>query len=328
MALIDGGNYALHLCYNIGTSGKIAVAQQFTVNSIPNFTIDANNMFVAIDGAADNNTHRATIFNVGDLDLESIDIYDEAAVKAAAISSETIWGLDKINEVEITEASNYIVHLYWNVGTGAKRTLAVAATLYERPVVKITEDNKINATFVDTTVITNVRAQYFYFGENSIEGLDIYNADALKAAATTTSATIWGQKDINRKTLTDRGNYVIHFYYNEKIGDAGSVKKTVAITTTIYDITKPVLSVVDGKLAVTNANIDATNLRAVIYNIGDNAVADITDEAALKAIDSAAKTQWGEENINKYTFAEGNYVVLLKYNLGTETRVVALQVNA
>jgi hypothetical protein len=194
--------------------------------------------------------------------------------------------------------------------------------------VTITADNKLNATFVDTTVITNVRAQYFYFGENSIEGLDIYDANALKAAATTTSATIWGQKDINRTTLAERGNYVVHFYYNEKVGDAGSVKKTVAITTTIYDITKPVLSVVDGKLAMTNANIDATNFRAVIYNIGDNTVADITDEAALKAIDSAAKTQWGEENINKYTFAEGNFVVLLKYNLGTETRVVALQVNA
>ena len=326
MTLIEGGNYVLHLCYNIGVSNKIIVAQQFTVNSIPNFTIDANNMFVAIDGSADNNNHRATIFNMGDLDLESIDIYDETAVKNAAISSETIWGLANINEVEITKASNYIVHLYWNVGTGAKRTLAVAATLYERPVVTMTQDNKINATFVDTAVITNVRAQYFYFGENSIEGLDIYNADALKAAATTTSSTIWGQSSINKTQLKERGNYVIHFYYNEKIGDAGSVKKTVAITTTVYDITKPVLSVEGNKLAVTNANVDATNLRATIYNIGDNTVADITDENALKAIDSAAKTQWGEANINKYEFAEGTYVVLLKYNLGTETRVVALQV--
>ena len=325
-ALIAGGNYVIHLCYNIGTSAKMYVAQQFTVNAIPNFKIDANNMFVAIDENADNNNHRATIFNMGALDLESIDIYDETAVKNAAISSETIWGLTNINNVEITKASNYIVHLYWNVGTGVKRTLAVAATLYERPVVTITADNKINATFVDTAVITNPRAQYFYFGENSIEGLDIYNADALKAAATITSSTIWGQSSINKTQLKERGNYVVHFYYNEKIGDAGSVKKTVAITTTIYDITKPVLSVVDGKLAVTNANVDATNLRATIYNIGDNAVADITDEAALKAIDSAAKTQWGETNINAYEFAEGNYVVLLKYNLGTETRVVALQV--
>jgi hypothetical protein len=268
---------------------------------------------------------------MGDLDPESIDIYDETAVKNVAISSETIWGLDKINEVEITEASNYIVHLYWNVGTGAKRTLAVAATLYERPVVTITADNKVNASYVDDTVITNVRAQYFYLGEKTAE--DIYDATALKAMATTTSTTYWGLTKVNKITLAERGNYVVHFYYNEVTFDEngvqqGSVKKTVAIEKTIYDITKPVLSVVDGKLVLTNANVDATNLRATIYNIGDNTVADITDEAALKAIDSAAKTQWGEENINKYEFAEGNYVVLLKYNLGTETRVVALQVNA
>jgi len=150
--------------------------------------------------------------------------------------------------------------------------------------------------------------------------------------ATTTSSTIWGKSSINKTVLTERGNYVIHFYYNEVTFDEngvqqGSVKKTVAIEKTIYDITKPVLSVTDGKLSVTNANVDAANLRATIYNLGDKTVADITDEAALKAIDSAAKTQWGESNINKVTFtAAGNYVVLLKYNLGAETRIVALAV--
>ena len=259
-----------------------------------------------------------------------IDMYKKLLVGQLPLDDEED---EDINNVEITEAGNYIVHLYWNVGTGVKRTLAVEATLYERPVLVVTEDNKLNVSYENTTVITNARLQYFYFGENSIEGLDIYNADALKAAATTTSSTIWGKSSINKTELSERGNYVIHFYYNEVTFDEngvqqGSKKKTVAITTTIYDITKPVLSVVDGKLTVTNANVDATNLRATIYNIGDNTVADITDEAALKAIDSAAKTQWGEENINKVTFAEGNYVVLLKYNLGTETRVVALQVNA
>ena len=326
-ALNKGGNYVIHLCYNIGTSAKMYVAQQFNVFAIPTMKIDVNNMFHVTDENAGNTNHRVTIFDMGETNLEELDIYDETAVKNAAVSSQTVWGLKDINNIEITEAGNYVVHLYWNIENGNKRTLATEAVLYERPVFKVTAENKLNVSYVDTEIITNPRATYYYFGENSIDGIDIYDVNALKAAATTVSSKIWTKSTINKTVLTERGNYVIHLDYNANV-EGNSYMRTVAITTTIYDITKPVLSVEDGKLTVTNANVDATNLRATIYNIGDNTVADITDEAALKAIDSAAKTQWGEENINKVTFTEGNYVVLLKYNLGTETRVVALQVNA
>lgn len=331
ITLIDGGNYVLHLCYNIGTSAKISVAQQFTVNAIPDFKINENNMFIAVDENADNNNHRATIFNMGDLNLESIDIYDEAAVKNAAVSSETIWGLNAINDVEITEAGNYIVHMYWNVGTGVKRTLAVAATLYERPVLTVTQENKLNVTYVNTEVITHARLQYFYLGDRT--ATDIYDTAALQEMAVTTSNTIWDKSSINKTVLTERGNYVIHFYYNEVTYDAdgnklGSVKKTVAIEKTIYDITKPVITVDDsGKVTMTVENVDAKNYRATVYYLGNQTVADITNETALKAIDADAKTAWGLTDINKTVLTEsGTYVILVKYNLGTETRTVAIKV--
>ena len=122
------------------------------------------------------------------------------------------------------------------------------------------------------------------------------------------------------------GNYVIHLDYNAKV-EGGSYKRTVATTTTVYDITKPVVTLGEGnKLVASNANVDATNLRATIYKLGDETVENIYDEAALKKIDSAAATKWGLGEINKVQLADaGNYVILVKYNLGTSTRTVAFQ---
>ena len=150
----------------------------------------------------------------------------------------------------------------------------------------------------------------------------------MKAAATKVSGTIWTQNTINKTVLTDRGNYVIHLDYNEKVGDAGSVRKTVAIATTIYDPTKPTITVDENNMLVAaSENIDATNLRAIIYNLGTETVEDPSNEAALKAIDSAAATKWGLTEINKAQLdAANNYVVILKYNLVTATRSVILEV--
>ena len=119
---------------------------------------------------------------------------------------------------------------------------------------------------------------------------------------------------------------MLHLDYNAKV-EGNSYKRTVAITTTIYDITKPEITLGEGNMLVaSHANVDATNLRATIYNLGDETVEDIYNEAALKAIDSAAKTKWGLGEINKTALTEGNnYVILVKYNLGTQTRTVAFQ---
>jgi hypothetical protein len=326
LTLSKDGSYVLHLQYNIGSSSAYTVAQTFTVEAIPTLKIDQNNMFKATDENEGNKNHRVIIYTMGEELPEDLDIFDDKAVAAAAVSSKTIWGLSEINKIEIKEAGNYIVQLVYNVASGAKRIIATEAILYERPVLSVTDDNKLLTSYVDTKVITNPRATYYYFGENTIEGIDIYDVNALKAAATKVSSTIWTQSTIHKTELKDRGNYVIHLDYNEKVGDAGSVKKTVAITASIYDPTKPVVTLGEGnKLVASHENVDATNIRATVYKLGDQTVENIYDEAALKAIDSAAATKWGLSEINKVQLEAGNYVILVKYNVGTQVRTVAFQ---
>ena len=74
------------------------------------------------------------------------------------------------------------MQLVYNIESGAKRIIALDAVLYERPVLSVTDENKLLTAYENTAVITNPRATY-YFGEKSIEGLDIYNATALKVVA-------------------------------------------------------------------------------------------------------------------------------------------------
>ena len=333
-ALTKGGNYVVHLCWNIGTGPKITKAQQFTVFAIPTLTLDVNNMLWMTDDNAENNSHRLTIYKMADdFDFETADIYDENAVKKAAVStSKTYWGAAEINGLEIYERGNYIIHLYYSVGSSAKRTIAIGSYLSDRPVAGVTDENKLSMSFTDPD-ITNERVYYYYFGENTAEGLDIYDKAALqKAAVSYTSSAIWTKNTINKTTLKELGNYVIHFEYNVKTYNedgtaAGSAKKVVVVEATIYNPTKPVATLGEGnKLVVEHNNPDATNIRATIYNLGDETVEDIYNETALKAIDSAAKTKWGVAEINKTALTEGNnYVVLVKYNLGTQTRTVAFQ---
>ena len=69
-------------------------------------------------------------------------------------------------------------------------------------------------------------------------------------------------------------------------------------------------------VTLTDENEDHKNWRAVVYKLGDRTVEDPTDEEALQAIDSAAKTHWGMNAINRIMLTDaGNYVVLLKYNM-------------
>ena len=334
IALTKGGNYVVHLCWNIGTGPKITKAQQFTVFAIPTLTLDVNNMLWMSDDNAENNSHRLVIYKMADdFDFETADIYDENAVKKAAVStSKTYWGAAEINGLEIYERGNYIIHLYYSVGSSAKRTIAIGSYLSDRPVAGVTDENKLSMSFTDPD-ITNERVYYYYFGQNSTEGLDLYDKTALQNAAVSyTSSAIWTKNTINKTTLKELGTYVIHFEYNVKTYNedgtaAGSAKKVVVVETTIYNPTKPVATLGEGnKLVVEHNNPDATNIRATIYNLGDETVEDIYNETALKAIDSAAKTKWGLTEINKTALEAGNnYVILVKYNVGTQTRTVAFQ---
>lgn len=222
IALTKGGNYVLHLCYNKAGSNKIVVAQQFNVFSIPSVSVNNNNMLVAIEENSENRNHRATVFFLGEGTVE--DPYDEAAVKAAALTtSKTYWGMKEINSIELKEGGNYVIHLYYNVGTSEKRTLALDVTLNERPALRVDEDNRLVVTYADPE-INNPRAYIYKVDDAAVA--DIYDEAALKKIATPTQ--VWGLSSINKKTLTP-GTYVIHLYYS--VGT--SAKKTVAIQVTI-----------------------------------------------------------------------------------------------
>ena len=221
IALTKGGNYVLHLCYNKAGSDKIIVAQQFNVFSIPSVSVNINNMLVAIEENSENRNHRATVFFLGEGTVE--DPFDEAEVKAAAISSKTYWGLPAINKAEILKGGNYVIHLYYNVGTSEKRTLALDLTLNERPALSVDANGKINVSYTDPE-INNPRAYIYKVDDAAID--NIYDEVALKKIATPSQA--WGLSEIQKKTLTP-GTYVVHFYYS--VGT--SAKKTVALKVTI-----------------------------------------------------------------------------------------------
>jgi len=198
------------------------VAQQFTVESIPTLSVNNNNKIVVAEENAENKNHRAVVYYLGETLVE--DPYDEAAVKAAAITtSKTYWGLSAINKVELTQGGNYVIHLYYNVGTSEKRTLALDVTLNERPKVSVDLSNKLVVEYTDPAINTP-RAYIYKVGDAEIT--DIYDEAVLKAIATPTQ--VWGLSSINKKTLTP-GTYVIHFHYNVDT----SAKKTVAIRVTV-----------------------------------------------------------------------------------------------
>ena len=221
LALTRGGNYVIHLCYNKPGSNKITVAQQFAVFAIPSVSVNNNNMLVAVEENPENRNHRATVFFLGEGTVD--DPFDEEEVNAAAITSKTYWGLPAINKVELKAGGNYVIHLYYNVGTSEKRTLALDLTLNERPALEVDENGKITVSYSDPE-INNPRAYIYKVGDAEVA--DIYDEAALKKIATPTQ--VWGLSSINKKTL-EPGTYVVHFYYS--IGT--SAKKTVALKVTI-----------------------------------------------------------------------------------------------
>ena len=220
LTLTKGGNYVLHLCYNVGTGAKQTVAQTFTVASTPTLSINQNNMLVAADENAENKNHRVIVYYLGTKSVT--DPFNETEVKNAAIKSWTVWGLTDINKLEILEGGKYVFHLCYNVGT-AKRTVALEATLTERPTLSVSEDNKLVVQYSDAS-IKNPRVYIYNVGNKTVN--NIYDETALNKIATPTQ--VWGLSSILRTQLAP-GTYVIHLYYN--VGS--SAKSTVALKITI-----------------------------------------------------------------------------------------------
>lgn len=70
------------------------------------------------------------------------------------------------------------------------------------------------------------------------------------------------------------------------------------------------------RVVLRDENENHKNWRVVVYKLGDKTVENPSNEEALQAIDSTAKTYWDKIGINKILLTEaGNYVLLLKYNV-------------
>ena len=157
------------------------------------------------------------------------------------------------------------------------------------------------------------RATAYYVGDETVA--DIYDEEALKAIDP--NATLkWGLDSIGKLQLLKEGKYVVVLKYCD---DAGA-KQVTAVELNGYTYKKPSVYLSGHKLRL---NKEAcTNPRATVYFLGDEAVADINDIAALEEAAVTAKTYWGDQ-INKAQFIlNGNYAVKLDYNVGAAKQTV------
>jgi hypothetical protein len=145
--------------------------------------------------------------------------------------------------------------------------------------------------------------------------------------------TYWGIDAINKITLYNAGNYVVHLEYNTE----GSSKIRVAKLLTIKpeDVKVPNIEVNGGKLNVINENPSYQNYRVTVYYLGEDNVSDIYDVDTLEFIAATTKTYWGLGGIKKALLENaGNYVLHLQYNTGkdsaktTVAKAVSIETNA
>lgn len=310
--LTDAGNYILLLKYNTSTGAVVRVPLRVTVTSAPKLFVNENRISV-VDNYKDNVNHRLTAYYVGDTTIS--DVYDEAALKKIDPTAKTYWGLDKINKLMLQKAGNYVILLHYNEGKSEKRT--VALTTYAAPLVVpviegVSAEYKLIVTDKDATHTLH-RATVYYLGEQTIENYD----ETVLKAIDPTAVTRWGLAKINRVRLYQKGNYAVVLHYNLSNG----AKRTVTATVSV-DLETPVLSAQDGKLVALDTKEQYINHRATLYYLGNENVADIYDETALKQLDPGAKTYWGLARINKVALTQsGNYVVLFHYNLPGSTKM-------
>ena len=173
------------------------------------------------------------------------------------------------------------------------------------------EDYRVR--FLDTDVThTNPRLEIYNIGDQKVA--DPSDEKMLKSIDSR-PVIHWRTENINKVMLTDAGNYILLLKYNVPSGTAVRVPLRVTVSST------PKLFVSDNKITVVDNFTANINHRLVAYYIGDETVADIYDEAALKKLDPVAKTYWGVETINKIILQNpGNYVIQLHYNEGKSAK--------
>ena len=182
----------------------------------------------------------------------------------------------------------------------------------------VTADNKLQLVDSNANHIYH-RVTVYFLGDQTVS--DITNEAALKAIDPN-AETFWGFAQINGKELKESGKYVLVLNYNNGVG---SKKESVFVEADVVvsELVLPTVDVDVNKIVATPGSDEIINYRAVVYYLGNRTVTDITNEAALKALDPTAKTSWGLSEINKIQlWKSGNYVVHLQYNIGKSVKYI------
>ena len=88
--------------------------------------MDENNKLVVEYSDASISNPRVYIYNLGDKMVS--DIYNEEALKAIVTPTQA-WGMSDILRKTLTDPGQYVIHLHYNVGTSAKKTVAIQFTI-------------------------------------------------------------------------------------------------------------------------------------------------------------------------------------------------------
>jgi hypothetical protein len=222
--LLKDGNYVVHLIYNVGTS-KMTVAEKFEMlHDKPTLELDENRNLVVEDWDYSHINHRATIYYLGG--NTTVDIYNEAALKAIDPGAITHWHLERINMQNLSKGGRYVIYLSYNVGTSAKQTEVFEFNIeLPLPSVWLEESGQIG-TIVPTEV-AHRNYEIYYLGDQTVE--DIRDIEALKAIDSD-PIKFDNQKQIaERGVLTEKGNYVLVMYYNY----SGSPRQYIAVFATL-----------------------------------------------------------------------------------------------
>lgn len=221
--LTDPGNYVVLLRYNVGDDAEMKIPVAVTVTDDPKLLVDDENKINVIDKNPDNKNHTLTVYYTADAEIT--DLSDEAAVKNAAISTETYTDISEMNKAVITKGGNYAFYLRYDSADGVKRTITLAEKLASRPVLRVDKDNRVIISCEDEK-ITNLRAYVYYFADQA--EMDAYDEMSI-AGWTGEPVAYWDLENVDNATLNKAGNYVIHLHYNTEFGH----EKMIAVRVTI-----------------------------------------------------------------------------------------------
>lgn len=276
-----------------------------------------NHRVVLRDENSNHKNLRVIIFNLGNQSVENP--ADEDAMQLIDSNAKTVWGIEEINRIVLTDAGNYVLLLKYNIGANVAIKVPMPLTIKDEPKLLVDGDNRI--TVVDkNTSNQNHTLSVYYLGEEEMEELA---DETVVAAASASVETYTDMVAMNEAAITQGGNYVFYLHYEAADGSKQTITRSEKL------ISRPALRVdAENKLIASCDDAQIRNFRAVVYYLGDQSVTDIYDEASLEELTGEPVTYWGMQKINGATLRDpGNYVIHLRYNIGTgPKKAIALKV--